>query len=250
MSINAYVINMPERADRWEQMLKVWEGSCLTLHRIPAQTINHIYTDVKIACFVSHQRIIRMAKDAELPYVLILEDDATKEGLEWDARFQRTLKYLEGHSNEWEIFLGGGMRTTLLKPWCPEEGLFYSACYMTHFMIVNQSVYDRFLAYNPIKECLKGTPIDYITFKHFIQVSVYPVLSEQDPLMIFNEREQALYLEHFRETNYVAQLLLHHTEKEPSPEVASFFDGLSSGTILCFTFDLARSHPGTFFIET
>lgn len=75
------------------------------------------------------------------------------------------------------------------------------------------------------------------------------VLSEQDPLMIFNEREQALYLEHFRETNYVAQLLLHHNAKEPSPEVTTFFDGLSSGTILCFTFDLARSHPGTFFIE-
>lgn len=249
--MDAYVINLDNRPDRWEEMKRVWGGSCLNLSRFPAQPVNKCYKTGIICCFVSHQRIIRMAKEAKLPYVLIMEDDATKEGLEWDSRFLKILDYLKNHLGEWEIFLGGGMRSSTVKPWNLELGLYYSMAYMAHFALVNASAYDKLLKHNPIESCNSSKPYDFFTVNQLVQVTVHPCLSEQNPQLLSNPQDIPKYVEFFRQSRYFSDLMLHNFSLDVPQDYLNFLRPLvPRGRLLCFSYDLmGKRKPGSFFIE-
>ena len=70
--MDAYVIHLPHRTDRMkliQQNHKLYP--CLNLKVVEAVA----HEDGLYGCLLSHQKIVRMAKAAGKPYVLVLEDD-------------------------------------------------------------------------------------------------------------------------------------------------------------------------------
>jgi GR25 family glycosyltransferase involved in LPS biosynthesis len=72
--MDAYVINLDKRPDRWEQIQKDWaDFEEINLIRVSATE----HTPGRVGCARSHLKLVQYAKDNNMPYILVLEDDAT-----------------------------------------------------------------------------------------------------------------------------------------------------------------------------
>ena len=58
-----------------------------------------------IGCFLSYKKCIRIAKEKNMKYIIILEDDCLPMN-NFENRLKNLLSYLESN-NDWDIFLGG-----------------------------------------------------------------------------------------------------------------------------------------------
>lgn len=81
---NTFCINLDRRADRWENMKAMFEkaGLKVTRHRAsePKDVTDPIpdnFFPTQRACAQSHINIWKKAREADLPYVMIFEDDVT-----------------------------------------------------------------------------------------------------------------------------------------------------------------------------
>lgn len=155
--INFYVINLPDRIDRRKNLQD---------HFSQFPMINLIFIeairDVQgfIGCFKSHQKCIQIAKDQELPYIIVIEDDCITVNHLFQEKLIKILSFLNEFS-DWDIFLGGG--TTQYKNIIKSVQKFsdfsiYSILhsYDSHFVIYRNTMYDIFLQADPTK-----IPIDH-----------------------------------------------------------------------------------------
>ena len=99
----AYVINLDKRTDRWNQIQEKFKGSSIELERVSAVENSDKY----LACSLSQLKVVQMAKDNNMPTVLIFEDDNKPEE-NFDKRWQIVKKWLDNNKDKWEIFNGGG----------------------------------------------------------------------------------------------------------------------------------------------
>ena len=67
----AYVINLDDRKDRWNDTINYFKDSSIDLERVSAIKNKNGH----LGCGLSIQKIIQMAKDQNMESVLILEDD-------------------------------------------------------------------------------------------------------------------------------------------------------------------------------
>lgn len=153
--IKPYVINLKHRIDRLNRMIplleenfpqgyEIFEG--IQLKDGSAGFVQGSLTKGQAGCFHSHKAVIQRAKELDLPYVLILEDDVA-----FDTNFiQKFQKFLNLMPKSWEMLYLGGNHQAQVRVF--KQDLYSSAIlatcpriYATSSYMVHSRVYDEIL---------------------------------------------------------------------------------------------------------
>jgi len=141
--IDLYVINLIDSKARKEQ---------ITLDFSPYKDIQLNFVEAikhengGIGCFLSFKKCVRMAKEKNMKYVIILEDDCLPMN-NFENRLKKLLSYLESNDN-WDIFLGGVKKCNKVfdKTSISDENLYFICrAHSAHLFICNSNIYDSFL---------------------------------------------------------------------------------------------------------
>jgi len=98
--MNAFVINLKSRPDRWGKIQKRFANSDMKLTRIDAiKSGAH-------GCFLSFIKALKLAKRLGLPEVLILEDDCLPVA-GWKSKWRRIHTWLSSNPDKWDLYSGG-----------------------------------------------------------------------------------------------------------------------------------------------
>ncbi len=175
--IDLYVINLEERKDRWEDIIKTYNQKYFNLIRVNA------IKDRKgwIGCLKSHLECVRIAKEKNLSNIMVIEDDCIPmENQElFVKRIFKIKKYLDSNT-DWEIYLGG---TVSAIPFSYGNKIIYedetfvksNKAYATHMICYNEKVYDFFLTAD------KRFPIDEVWHGKIKALISVPFLVKQKP---------------------------------------------------------------------
>lgn len=147
--------------------------------KLPEKLKKYDRSHFKVGCTLSHQAIVKTAKENKWENVLIFEDDC--------VFLPDFVSKMEGYVNElrntsWDLFYMGGEPNVLCLPLtdnlrlCPPNGGIYG----THAYAVNQSLYNKVLELNAFQE----SPIDnlYIHMHNRRYVITKELLVTQDDL--------------------------------------------------------------------
>jgi hypothetical protein len=177
--IEGWAINLEQNKERKESIIKEFENTQIKLNYFNAIKHNVGW----IGCLKSHLEIIRLAKFNNLDMVLVIEDDAYIENLEYfNTNFAIILKYLKKNKDKWNIFHGGpniNKHSIISKVHLAEPLLFdLSKCTLGTFVIYNANTYDFFLDFLKKEECkLKSShKIDMLIYNKFNCITTYPCL--------------------------------------------------------------------------
>lgn len=167
--MDLYVIHLEERADRLEQIKTVYSSYNIIIIDAVKHNIG------SIGCFLSHQKCIRYAKESNMKYICVLEDDCVP--TENSADLLKMKDFLD--NNDWKIFIGGGtdIWKVVKKIQYPHYNLFeVDKVKTTHMIIYHHSVYDFFLSIDPLTV---NIPIDKIWHGHFNAIIPIPFIASQ-----------------------------------------------------------------------
>ena len=141
-----YIINLEERKDRLEHIKKYFSEYNI----IPVEAIKHI--EGYKGCFLSHKKCIQIAKEKNLKYIIVLEDDCLP--LEnFSKRFENIISFLG------PFHIQGKIENST-------ENLYkINGGYCMHFVIYNYTSYEYFLDQDI------SIPIDH-TWKNNLQCLV------------------------------------------------------------------------------
>lgn len=143
----------------------------------------------QIGCTISHLELIARAKKEGWPYLIVLEDDCiTREAMKaWPAIFQ----YLLQEKKRWDVFLGGAMYVHPAKlqldfnsqQSTEIEIIECKHAVAAHFIVYNETSYDRFLQWHNLPDPLEKRPnIDNLYDKFQLRTWVAsPGLTWQKP---------------------------------------------------------------------
>ncbi|MGB4073770.1 glycosyltransferase family 25 protein [Pseudomonas sp.] len=198
----AFVINLDHRTDRWVKMTENLARVGIAAERFSAISVRDLVDDqpsgalkaflqrvdgpspsaehklqTTWACMRSHLAIIRIARDAGWPSVLILEDDCEFESYT-RAVLTQACKQLQGR--EWGLlYLGGTFKKGGKKTAASTNLWAVSRIRLAHAYVVNASLYERILREAPES----GLPLDWY-YSEVLQSSVEtlmvrPTLAQQ-----------------------------------------------------------------------
>jgi hypothetical protein len=141
-----FVINLDDRTDRWTAIQQRCADTGLTPIRVPAVKMSPAW----LGCSYSHVKCVETAKDRNLPWVLILEDDATFSP-ESIHRFRELLPYLWENRDRWERFTGGPTfpHGSVIKIMDSQRQLMYARGFAAHFNLIHAGAYDEILKWRP-----------------------------------------------------------------------------------------------------
>jgi len=172
--MDAYVINLDKRPDRWEQLQKDWaDYPEINLIRVSAIE----YSPGRVGCARSHLKLVKYAKDKKMPYILVLEDDA-RPTKEFKKLWKRCLRYIDDHQDEWDIFNGGTSMVSLTRGTAEKlTKIIFKAnhAFGLQFVIYNQRCYDKVLTWEHIPRILERPPIDVFYTNFFLNLVTYAV---------------------------------------------------------------------------
>lgn len=138
--MQSFVINLPERKDRLELFKKEIEYTLLTPEIVPGVKHNNPMIGIGQA----HINCINIAKQRELTFHLVMEDDVVFNGKE------KTNKYIEecieNMPLDWDILLGG-IYTGKPKKYNEYWSSIDEFCGL-QFYLVNSLCYDKILQYD------------------------------------------------------------------------------------------------------
>jgi hypothetical protein len=165
-----YVINLEERRDRLEHIKKNFPNYNI----IPVNAIKH--AEGYKGCFLSHKKCIQIAKEKNLKYIIVIEDDCLPLG-NFSTRLENILGFLESYNN-WDLLIGGGFHI------CPFhiqgkietsiENLYkINGGYCMHFVIYNNTSYDYFLEQDISR------PIDHVWQNNLQCIVPIPFIATQ-----------------------------------------------------------------------
>jgi len=154
-----YYINMDSRTDRKERFEKMAEEFSVPAIRVSALTAtdeeamplydghNDPRRKFKMGCTMSHQSVVRMAKENGLKNCLIFEDDCVLLD-SYKEKIQLCADELQ--NVEWDLFYLGGEPNNYCKPISDnlvqiENG----GVYTTHAYAINHTFYDKMLSVKP-----------------------------------------------------------------------------------------------------
>ena len=173
----AYVINLDKRPEKWERIQNDFKDTNIKLERFSAIENENGH----LGCSLSYLALVKMAKEKNMPYLFTLEDDCTPiKG--FMRRWNKVKEWLIQNKNSWETFNGGvkwpqdteithKLNTNISFAKSKSKGAM-----KTHFLIINNSAYDKVLEYTWEKNGL----FDYfINSSLFNNLYVLPVLALQ-----------------------------------------------------------------------
>ena len=188
--MEAYVINLAHRTDRWDKMVAKW-SPYFKLHRVEGlkitdENLTHAQR-ATLGLSLTHKLLIEDAIKRGLKTILVLEDDAVPEPWFY-ARWEEMKTYLDTHLDEWEVFNGGihnvqEMYNTIdLKNGCLIDGKHGGA---SHFIYLNLTRdtekltnWDTNWNEPQIYKC-DNTEIDLYYNSQFKLFCAFPILSKQ-----------------------------------------------------------------------
>ena len=156
--MDAYVINLKKREDRWKQIQHDFRNTGLHLIRFDAIEDKN----GGVGCTRSHLALVEYAKKKKLPYILVIEDDCVPTP-EFTKYWGHVRKYIHHHVSEWDVFNGGPI-TVYKGTVRPLTKHFYStnSTLGGHFNIYNQRAYDKLLSWENLPQAPEKRPIiDY-----------------------------------------------------------------------------------------
>lgn len=162
------VINLDQRQDRLNKIKRMFsQFEFVKLRRFSA--ISHKIG--WIGCALSHIRVVKEAKNRNLDYVIVLEDDTyIRDPVRFKQLFPRIMNYLQNNLEKWDLFQGNstyshykpGQRVTLA-----DENLniiSYQYGRTTNFIIYNKSIYDKLLSLETIYSNMQLTSYEKDSF--------------------------------------------------------------------------------------
>jgi len=188
--MEAYVINLKHRTDRWENMVKNWSPFFI-LNRVDGikiddDTLTHAQR-ATLGLSQTHKLLVEDAVKRGLHTILILEDDAVPETWFY-TRWVEMKNYLDTHLDQWEVFNGGitGLQEVYnyvdLKSSCMLEGRHGG---QSHFIYLNLSNGSEKLTNwdtnwnNDLIYKTDKTEIDLYYNSQFKLFCAFPLLSKQ-----------------------------------------------------------------------
>lgn len=174
--LNIFCINLDTRPERWEHLQKVIKDTGIqdSIVRIPGIVAA---TGIE-GCRESHISVIRKAKDQNLPWVGIMEDDCTFYD-HFSTEFPKILEELWQNRNEWEIYNSGPIDVMKCVSRFKGKLVRIGTCVCTQFVIIQRCAYDKLLQLfndSSIPEC--DRPIDQyyrVVCENKIMTSVPPL---------------------------------------------------------------------------
>ena len=165
------VINLDSRVDRMNEITKEFAMWPVSVERISA--VKH--SPGWKGCSASHLKCIKLAKERNYPWVVIIEDDCT---LSSNAvqQFQSLLPYLWNNRDHWDIFYGGVTFLNHKSRISYSPPIYEVSGYTTHFCLIHKSTYNSILnRYN------YSQPIDKYYANNFIIWTTTPYFAKQRP---------------------------------------------------------------------
>ena len=185
------VINLDDRMERWEEIQQSFAG-WPPLERVSAVKDSPGWK----GCAKSHVKCIKMAKERQYPWVVILEDDCEVKADSLE-QFRRLLPVLWKRKSEWDIFLGGCTSVRIIKQVEAEPPIFQITGLTTHFCLYNSDVYDKIKEqYNPKNEN-SMIEIDLYYQKTLRIFCTAPFLAVQKPGVSDIEEESVDYIRQY-----------------------------------------------------
>ena len=148
--IDLFVINLIDCVQRKNQIIQDFsEYKEIQLNFI--EGIRH--ENGGIGCFLSFKKCIRLAKERDMKYIIILEDDCLPRN-NFENRLKKVINYLESNLNNWNIFLGGVLKCNKIinkKSYLDENFYYISRAHSAHLFICNSNIYDSLLEVDETK---------------------------------------------------------------------------------------------------
>lgn len=174
--IDIYIINLLHRTDRKNKIIKSFK-KYININLIFIEAVKN--DNGAIGCFMSHQKCLEIAKEKNLDYIIVMEDDTIpKPDINFEDELLKTLDFLKTQDS-WNIFLGIGNRIeqeNIINTYNFNNNTFIkvNATRTTNLVIYNKNCYNFFLDSDPIS-CI---PIDrhwnykleaYLKFPFFLE---------------------------------------------------------------------------------
>ncbi len=149
-----YIINLKKREDRWQEISKNISENSQMLDIVRFEALEPESPALEPGwkfCALSHIAIVEMAKEKDLPFIMVMEDD-TVISKNFDPQFSRILGFMKANLDQWDIFNGNASclnegDNSSLKVICPFPIIVQIGFgKTTNFMIYNRSSYDRVIA--------------------------------------------------------------------------------------------------------
>lgn len=166
-------INLDRRPDRWTETQAAFAPTGLVLQRMSAYDAPRGVD----GCRASHMAVIRQAKDRGLPWIGIMEDDCEPYAC-FAEEFPTALAVAWSARTEWDMFNTGPIDIHQNLARVKENLIAVPRCICLQLYVVQESVYDRILAWDP---AVHRPEIDeyYSTFAR--TVTWAPMLTHQRP---------------------------------------------------------------------
>lgn len=172
----AFYINRKNRTDRREKFERELSKANLIdwVERYEATDRDDVIFEggrpskSEIACGTSHRRIVEFAREKQLENVLIFEDDAC-----FLENFQEVCSKSLVHLKDlnWDIFYLSCRLFDNPINLINDNLIKIGSCYCCHAYAINNTVFDKYLKYDPKKD-----PIDVYLFKNnFKKYGAYPL---------------------------------------------------------------------------
>jgi len=108
--LKAYVLNLPHRTDRWEHMLKEFDGKCELIKADCVMIDDNNLSKIDKAYHgvaYTHIQLIKDAKERGDKTILILEDDCIMADKTSWSKWLLVKEWLDNNMDRWEMFNGG-----------------------------------------------------------------------------------------------------------------------------------------------
>jgi len=170
------IINLDSRLDRLNDVTKEFARWPVAVERISAVK----YRPGWKGCSASHLNCIKLAKERNYPWVVIVEDDCI---LSSNAvqQFKSLLPYLWNNRDRWDIFYGGVTRLKHKSRVEYSPPIYQVTCYTTHFCLIHKSSYDSILNGHKKNMLEYDKPIDVYYAENFRIWTTTPFFAKQRP---------------------------------------------------------------------
>lgn len=142
--MTSIVINLPQRTDRYKEFVE--EVKWIGLLPMVMDGVPHLKPEQGIG--QAHTNCIRYAKDNQLPFVIIMEDDVVFQGKQ--KTYPYFLEAMENSPDDWDVLLGGVYNRGSITPYNQWWDKLTTFCGL-HFYIVNAKAYDKMLTWNGVE---------------------------------------------------------------------------------------------------
>lgn len=172
VDVDVYCINLAHRIDRKERIRKmISDYPSLNLKFVDA--VYDRQNGLR-GCLLSHKKILQSAKDRDLPYTIVIEDDC--DFLVPESTLVRTLYVASEYLSKVDVVnCSGNLPEFKINGHEIQDGVVFlksPVVSTTHFIVYGKSSYDRFLS-------LPESDIIDVTLNKFNMVYTYPYLGEQ-----------------------------------------------------------------------